>query len=115
MDNHLFEVEGKKIYRGDILYSSDYKRNPYPLKAEFKAEGEFVTMRCTNTSAVPKVMLSELSLAPTAESELYLKFKTSMRNHVNFSRLSDRDFEMWRHGIAFEQQAKLIDTKAPKF
>lgn len=114
MDNHLFEVEGKKIYRGDILYSSDYKRHPYPLKAEFKAEGEFVTMRCTNTSAVPTVLLSELSFAPTAESELYLKFKTSIRK-ITGPRLSERDFEMWRLGVEYQQRLdEPANTARPK-
>jgi hypothetical protein len=98
----LFEIDGKPVYRGDILYHRDTFRTGGVVKAEFKAEGEYVTVRTVGAGAVPTVKVSELSFEIHEETKQQLKFEQNVK-HLGRSRLSQRDRDFYDAGLKAAQ------------
>lgn len=97
----LFEVEGRPVSRGAVLFHRDIPRTGGRVTAEFKPEGDFVVVRTLN-GAVPSVRISELSWAQHPEDVLRKQFLDELRAHKPISSRNryptDRDFQMWLLG-----------------
>lgn len=92
----LFEVAGRPVVRGDVLYHRDLPRTGGRVTAEFVAEGNWVTVR-TQNGAVPKVRVSDLSWSPHPED--VLRLVCAEQAHQERSEVvSDRDFRFWLRG-----------------
>ena len=99
LTNVLFYVEGRPVYRGDILYHPDINRTGGRVSAEFPAEGDFVTVRtATNDNragAVPTVRIEDLSWELSQETKDRMKFHDFCELH-SISRPSNREFFIWK-------------------
>lgn len=63
----LFAVEGRPVYRGNVLFHPDVRHTGGRVTAEFSSEGEEVRVRADN-GAVPIVKILELSWSVFPES-----------------------------------------------
>ena len=92
----LFEVEGRPVARGDVLYHRDVNRTGGRVTAEFPADGEWVTVRSTN-GAVPSVRVTDLSWECHPEVKLRRQFLRQARD-AGMVRTTEREFEAWMLG-----------------
>jgi len=58
-NRELFKVDGRPVYYGNILFHPNQWKTGGRVTAEYKAEGDFVTVR-SNNGAVPIVRVDEL-------------------------------------------------------
>ncbi len=97
----LFEVAGRPVVRGDVLFHRDLPRTGGRVTAEFEAEGDTVVVRSPN-GAVPRVRVSELSWERHPEDVLREQFLAQLREkmplHSRNRAPTDRDFQMWLLG-----------------
>ena len=96
----LFHIEGKPVFKGELLFHSDFDLTGGMVTAAFPPEGNQVTVR-TQNGAVPTVRLDDLSLKPKEEDMLRHAFQIQCRDN-GVSRVSNRDFAMWKLGRAFD-------------
>lgn len=93
----LFEVAGRSVVRGDVLFHRDIQRTGGRVTAEFEAQGEFVTVRSNPSGAVPTVRVSDLSWERHPEDVLREQFIEKSRDK-GIWRTTERDFQMWLLG-----------------
>lgn len=90
----LFEVQGKPVYKDDILYHPDVYRTGGKVRAEFPSGDDYVTVRSVPSGAVPTVKISELSWTIPLDvlDTLVLEKQLPAR------RISEHDLRVWRLG-----------------
>lgn len=99
----LFLVEGKPVYRDDVLYHQDVYRTGGRVSAEFKPCGDTVTVRSDN-GAVPSVKVKDLSWTIHQDTIDRMAFDKQIRaNNLYgpFHRFDERDYKMWQLGRQF--------------
>ena len=69
-NKELFKVDGRPVYKGNILFHPDKSRTGGRVTAEFETDGGLVTVRSDN-GAVPCVMVDELCWNEQAIPERY--------------------------------------------
>lgn len=96
----LFDLEdGTPVYHGDTLYPHPryFKKAGKFVTAEFKADGDEVTVRSQN-GAVPTLPINMLFIHPSPEGEVYSNLEKALKTDV--WNIGKRDIAAYQAGVS---------------